>query len=129
MKFPRILSFGRTGEELLDVFALQPALLEGLRVLDCPGGPGSLSSARRRNGAHPTAVAPGYALRPEAFESCTLRDIEAVAEQIAGDEIFWTDFDQRRYFASKIEAYQQCVEDRSAHPGDYIAASAESALR
>jgi hypothetical protein len=68
-------------------------------------------------------VDPGYALPPDAFESSTLRDIAAVAEQIIGDEIFRTDFDQRRYVASKIEAYQQCIEDRTAHPGDYVAAS------
>jgi hypothetical protein len=123
MRFPRILSFGRTGEELLDVFALQPASLQGLRVLDCPGGPGSLSSALRRHCAHPTAVDPGYALLPDEFESCTLRDIAAVAEQIAGDPIFRTNFDETRYIASKVKAYEEFVEDREAHPGDYVAAS------
>lgn len=123
MRFPRILSFGRTGDELLDVFTLRPAALEDLRVLDCPGGPGSLSSALRRHGAHPTAVDPGYALPPDELEACTLRDIAAVADQMAGDEIFRPDFDQSRYLASRFKAYQQFVEDRIAHPEDYIAAS------
>ncbi|WP_193814070.1 hypothetical protein [Cyanobium sp. LEGE 06143] len=123
MQFPRILSFGRTGEELLEILALRPASLEGLRVLDCPGGPGSLSAALRRHGAHPTAVDPGYALPLDEFETCTFRDIEAVADQIAGDEIFRSDFEQRRYLASKFKAYQQFLEDRATYPGDYIAAS------
>lgn len=123
MRFPRILSFGRAGEELLDVFALQPASLQGFRVLDCPGGPGSLSRALRRHGAHPIAVDPGYALPPDELEACTLRDIAAVADQMAGDEIVRPDFDQSRYLASRFKAYQQFVEDRAAHPGDYVAAS------
>lgn len=123
MRFPRILSFGRTGDELLDVFALRPASLEGLRVLDCPGGPGSLSRALRRQGAQPTAVDPNYALPPVEFETCTLGDIAAVADQIAGDDIFRPDFDRNRYVASKFEAYRQFLDDRAAHPGDYVAAS------
>ena len=123
MRFPRILSFGRTGDELLDVFALRPASLKGLRVLDCPGGPGSLSSALRRHGARATAVDPGYALPPGELERCTLRDIAAVAEQISGDEIFRADFDQRQYLAAKVQAFQQFTEDRAVHPGEYVAAS------
>ncbi|SBO43363.1 class I SAM-dependent methyltransferase [Cyanobium sp. NIES-981] len=123
MRFSRILSFGRTGEELLRILALQPATLNGLRVLDCPGGPGSLSSSLRCHGALPTAVDPAYALPREHLEAQTLRDIQAVADQLDDDPIFRDDFDKTSYLASKRQAYRQFLDDRQAHPGDYIAAA------
>ncbi|MEB3323552.1 MAG: hypothetical protein VKI81_12075, partial [Synechococcaceae cyanobacterium] len=82
MKFDRVLSFGRTGEELLQMFSLSPSELSGLRVLDCPSGPGSLCSFLRRYGVSTTAVDPGYSLSPECLENQTLNDIQTVAEQI-----------------------------------------------
>lgn len=122
MRFDRILSFGRTGEELLEMFDLEPRHLAGLRVLDCPGGPGSLSTVLRALGAHPTAVDPSYALSPDELDARTRADISAVASQLPGDSSFRDDFDRDGYFEAKLEAFRQFQHDRRTHPGGYVAA-------
>jgi len=40
MQFATVVFFGRTGEEALAMFELDPADWAGTEVLDCPGGPG-----------------------------------------------------------------------------------------
>ncbi len=122
MRFDRILSFGRTGEELLEMFALEPRHLVGLRVLDCPGGPGSLSTELRALGAHPTAADPSYALSPEELDARTRADISAVASQLPGDSSIRDNFDRAGYVEAKEEAFRQFQRDRQTHPGGYVAA-------
>jgi SAM-dependent methyltransferase len=123
MQFERVLSFGRTGAELMAMFALDAEHVKGLRILDCPGGPGSLTALLRQLGARPTAVDPSYALGLEELEAETRADIATVASQIQGDATFRQDFDYTSYTNAKLAAFQQFQLDREAHPGDYLAAS------
>ena len=123
MRFERILSFGRTGEELLAMFALEARQLHGLRILDCPGGPGSLVPLLRSLGGLPTAVDPSYALDAAELEHRTHADIAVVAEQLPGDASVGDDFDHAGYRDAKLEALRQFLSDRQAHPGDYVPAS------
>jgi hypothetical protein len=123
VRFERILSFGRTGEELLAMFAIDPHRLEGLRVLDCPGGPGSLTALLRSLGARPIACDPSYTLAPEDLESQTRADIAVVAQQLSGDPVVRDGFDQAAYGEAKLEALRQFQHDRQAHPGEYVAAA------
>ena len=123
VRFDRILSFGRTGEELLAMFALEPQHLAGLRVLDCPGGPGSLSALLRTLEASPTAVDPSYALAETELAALTRADIDTVAAQLPGDPTWREGFDHASYCQAKLEAYRQFQLDRQAHPHDYVAAS------
>ena len=102
MRFDRILSFGRTGAELLEMFALEPRHLAGLRVLDCPGGPGSLS--------------------PDELDARTRADISVVALQLPGDSNIHDDFDRAGYFEAKLEAFRQFQGDRRTHPGGHMVA-------
>ncbi|SBO42068.1 class I SAM-dependent methyltransferase [Cyanobium sp. NIES-981] len=123
MQFDRVLSFGRTGEELLAMFGLDPQEVGGLQVLDCPGGPGSLSCLLRRLGAAPTAVDPSYGLSAHDLEARTLEDIARVAAQQPGDPTFRDDFDREGYFRAKQEAFRQFQADRQEHPQNYLAAA------
>ncbi len=126
MRFDRVLSFGRTGEELLAMVALEPQHLVGLKVLDCPGGPGSLTALLRRIGARPTAVDPSYGLPPDVLEARTRADIQAVEDQMPGDAAFRESFDHASYLNAKLEAFRQFQRDRNDYPADYLAASLPS---
>ena len=44
MQFAQVVFYGRLGSQALTMFNLDPAQWRGARVLDCPGGPGSLSA-------------------------------------------------------------------------------------
>jgi hypothetical protein len=56
MELPRVVFFGRTGSDALQFFVLDLADWRGARILDCPGGPGSLVATARRNGVEAVAV-------------------------------------------------------------------------
>jgi len=58
MELPRVVFFGRTGSDALQFFDLDLADWRGARILDCPGGPGSLVATARRNGVEAVAVEP-----------------------------------------------------------------------
>jgi hypothetical protein len=58
MQLPRVVFFGRTGSDALQFFHLDLADWRGARILDCPGGPGSLVATARRNGVEAVAVEP-----------------------------------------------------------------------
>lgn len=64
MELPRVVFFGRTGSDALHFFDLDLTDWRGARILDCPGGPGSLVATARRNGVEALAVDPLYALSP-----------------------------------------------------------------
>jgi len=70
MEFDGVVFFGRLGEQALAMFHLEAELprWQGARVLDCPGGPGSLAARLRPCGIDMTAVDPLYALGDEAIE-------------------------------------------------------------
>ena len=62
MQFDQVVFYGRLGHQALTMFNLDSAQLRGARVLDCAGGPGSLSALLRADGVDITVVDPLYAL-------------------------------------------------------------------
>ena len=50
MELPRVVFFDRSCSDALQFFDLDLADWMGARILDCPGGPGSLIAKARRNG-------------------------------------------------------------------------------
>ncbi|MEB3325584.1 MAG: hypothetical protein VKM17_09665 [Cyanobacteriota bacterium] len=66
MKFSKVVFYGRLGEQALKMFGLEGELprWRTARLLDCPGGPGSLPALLRSHGLDVTAVDPLYALPP-----------------------------------------------------------------
>jgi hypothetical protein len=52
MEFSKVVFYGRLGEQALKMFGLEEELERwgGVKVLDCPGGPGSLPALLRGHG-------------------------------------------------------------------------------
>jgi ubiquinone/menaquinone biosynthesis C-methylase UbiE len=75
MDLARIVFFGHSGDEVFAVSALDPAQLRGCRVLDCSGGPGSLTAVARQLGIEAVAVDPPEALPLEGRERRARADI------------------------------------------------------
>lgn len=67
LELPKVVLFGRSGEEALQFFNLDLQACRGLRLLDCAGGPGTLSALARSAGVEILAVDPAYGLTESEF--------------------------------------------------------------
>lgn len=123
MEFQQVVFYGRLGEHALAMFNLNPADWRGARVLDCPGGPGSLSALLRAEGLNVTAVDPLYALSAEELEQRALADLATSMDKLAGSPVIRPDFDLHACRQSHLEALAAFLADRRAHPDRYVAAS------
>ena len=77
MQFDQVVFYGRLGHQALTMFNLDSAQLRGARVLDCAGGPGSLSALLRADGVDITVVDPLYALSNKELKQRALADLDA----------------------------------------------------
>ncbi|MEB3185045.1 MAG: methyltransferase domain-containing protein [Cyanobacteriota bacterium] len=123
MEFDQVIFYGRLGRQALAMFNLDPAQWRGKRVLDCPGGPGSLSAELRAGGVDVTAVDPLYALGEAELEQRALADLEAALATMASSHDIRPDFDLAVCRQEHLEALEAFVRDRHAHPDRYVAAS------
>lgn len=123
MELPRVVFFGRSGNDALQFFNLDLSEWSGARILDCPGGPGSLVAMARRQGVEAVAVDPLYALKEAELEERCRQDLSLTMERILRSAAFRADFDQEVYRRSKLDALEEFLADRQAHPEAYLAAS------
>jgi SAM-dependent methyltransferase len=123
MELPRVVFFGRTGSDALQFFDLDLADWRGARILDCPGGPGSLVATARRNGVEALAVDPLYALPSPEIEQRCLEDLDLSLERIGQSDALRADFDLAAYRRSKLKALEEFLADRLVHPECYQTAS------
>jgi hypothetical protein len=125
MRFESVVFYGRLGEQALAMFNLDDDLTrwQGSSVLDCPGGPGSLSSRLRRDGVDVTAVDPLYALDPAELEHRALADLEQTMAVQAASPTLRPDFDLDACRREHLDALQAFLADRRAHPDRYRAAA------
>jgi hypothetical protein len=125
MEFDGVVFFGRLGEQALAMFHLEEELphWQGARVLDCPGGPGSLAARLRPCGIDVTAIDPLYALGDEALEQRALADLERTLATLAASDDLRPDFDLQACRRQHLAALQAFLADRLARPDRYIAAS------
>lgn len=123
MEFAQVVFYGRLGRQALAMFNLDPAQWRGARVLDCPGGPGSLSAELRAAGLDVTAVDPLYALDDVALEHRARLDLDAAFTTLAASQDIRPDFDLASCRQEHIEALGAFLRDRRAHPDRYVAAS------
>jgi hypothetical protein len=119
MDLPRVVFFGRTGEEALQFFNLNLERCRGLRLLDCPGGPGSLSALVRKADVEILAVDPAYHLPEPELEQLCRRDIALTLGRIAASTATRPDFDLEGYQRGKQEALELFLADRRRHPLAY----------
>ena len=123
MEFDQAVFYGRLGNHALAMFNLDPADWRGARVLDCPGGPGSLSAELRAHRVDVTAVDPLYALEEAELEQRAKADLEAALAAMASTNNIRPDFDLAACRREHLEALEAFLGDRQTHPDRYVAAS------
>jgi len=125
MEFSKVVFYGRLGEQALKMFGLEEELerWRGVKVLDCPGGPGSLPALLRGHGCDVTAVDPLYALPLKELRRQALDDLETtMAIQAASDDLR-SDFDLEACRQEHLHTMELFLADREAHPASYQAAA------
>ncbi|MFM8247286.1 MAG: hypothetical protein ACKN9M_10080 [Burkholderiaceae bacterium] len=125
MEFKKVVFYGRLGEQALKMFGLEGELerWRGVKVLDCPGGPGSLSALLRSHGCEVTAVDPLYDLPLEDLRRQAIDDLETtMAIQSAGGDLR-PDFDLEACRQEHLHTLEIFLADVEAHPASYRAAA------
>ena len=125
MQLASVVFYGRPGEQALTMFNLEGDLDQwrDARVLDCPGGPGSLSAQLRGLAGEVVAVDPLYALPEEELERRVLADLERTMAGLRNSAALRPDFDLEACRDQHIQALQAFLEDRRRHPEHYRNAS------
>ncbi|KEF42289.1 MAG: hypothetical protein ER33_06300 [Cyanobium sp. CACIAM 14] len=123
MDLPRVVFFGRTGAEALEFFNLDLSAWRGCRVLDCPGGPGTLTALARGAGVDCMAVDPLYALSLADLERRCRDDVALTLERLAVSPAVRPGFDLSVFRTGKLEALETFLADLRDHPEAYRAAA------
>lgn len=114
-------------EEYLLAFALKKETLKGLRVLDCPSGPGSFVAQANEAGCHAVGVDMLYDQSAASLEAKGHADIEACLKQLEtglkevntkSHEFPSLDFDE--YAKLKRSALSQFLRDYQGHRNRYV---------
>ena len=80
--FDKVLFYGRTSSEYLDMFGIKFDELKGLKILDCPGGPSSFTADANKAGIHASAIDPVYALPEQKLREIATEDILVTGKRI-----------------------------------------------
>ena len=125
MQLDGVVFYGRLGAHALQMFGLEDALRcwQGARVLDCPGGPGSLAALLGAAGVEVIACDPLYALSNAALRQRTLDDLALSLRKSASSSMLRPGFDLEPIRRSHLESLEAFLADREAHPTRYVAAS------
>lgn len=125
MQLSSVVFYGRSGEQALAMFNLEGGLEQwrDARVLDCPGGPGSLAARLRGLVGEVVAVDPLYALPEEELEQRALADLERTLAGLRSGATLRPDFDLEACREEHIQALQTFLKDRRRHPEQYRNAS------
>jgi len=124
LQLDRVVFFGRTFEEYLEMFALTLADIEGRSVLDCPSGPDGFVAEARKRGLNVTGSDPMYHQSASGLRRIALADIESTMEKIANDPNF-PKANLEIYHQEKRKAMEQFLQDYSegVKQGRYVPAS------
>ena len=117
--------FGRVASDYEAMFALQVADLRGLRVLDCPSGPGSFVVEGRTAGVQVIGVDPLYEQPLDALVERGSRDVEHTIGRMRTNASRFADIDLDAYAHSKLRALTRFAGDFEAgkRDGRYITAA------
>ena len=125
MQLEGVIFYGRHGEHALQMFGLEQELQQwqGARVLDCPGGPGSLAALLAAAGVEVIACDPLYALSNAELRQRTLDDLALSLRKSATSSMLRPGFDLEPVRRSHLDSLEMFLADREAHPERYVAAS------
>ncbi len=129
--FSYVVFFGRPLQVILTSMNIPNVnALKGLKILDCPGGPGSVSLELKQQGITAVAVDPLYSKSVEELEHDIQHSIDKVHQMLIADEksgnIFLTnDFNINDYIESKRTTGKKFLADfiQGKKEGRYIVAS------
>ncbi len=125
MELNGVVFYGRRGEQALRMFGLDEELprWRGARVLDCPGGPSSLTALLAAAGVQAVACDPLYALSNSELRQKALADLEFNLSKLAQATMLRPDFPLEPLRAAHLESLEVFLTDRETHPERYVAAS------
>lgn len=122
-KFSRVVFFGRSISEYVDMFDLDLEQLRGLAILDCAAGPAAFAAEAAAQSIHVTACDPMYehtlpelramvdahaeAVRARQIEMMDLfhNEVVSVSDRRIAMEVFLNDFEQGK----RVGRYQTCT--------------------
>jgi len=119
----RIVFIGRTFDEYMRMFDLEPEELKNRRILDCPAGACSFTAKSNQLGADVTAADIAYFYTPEALSEKGFQDIEHAMSQLdkVKDSFVWEYFNSIEDLReARKEALTDSTQDRSSTSGRYI---------
>lgn len=96
--------FGRVASDYEAMFAIRMPALRGLRVLDCPSGPGSFVAEADAQGVHVVGVDPLYERPLEELVQRGTADVAHTIEQMQANAARFADIDLQAYAQSKLRA-------------------------
>ncbi|MBY0359024.1 MAG: hypothetical protein K2W82_13560 [Candidatus Obscuribacterales bacterium] len=122
--FDRVLFFGRSFAEYMQMFDLQPEKLIAKSLLDCSAGPASFACEASELGAQVIACDPLYGTTLEELSLIyLLQREEALTRQPKVEHLFDQERNIAEFKQEKVKALQKFSADYSTHPERYIKAS------
>jgi hypothetical protein len=117
--------FGRVASDYEAMFAIRLQALHGLRVLDCPSGPGSFVAEACAAGVEAIGVDPLYAKPLEDLLDRGRGDVAHTIERMRANAAHFADIDLDAYGHSKLLALDRFATDFPAGlgAGRYVAAA------
>jgi hypothetical protein len=125
MDLERIVYIGRTFDEYLRMFDLQPEELRGRSFLDCPAGACSFTAEANRRGAKAVAADIAYSHSADVLQAKGMADIEHTLKQLdkVRDNFNWDEFKSPAGLkAARTAALTESSSDRVAHEERYVSA-------
>lgn len=117
--------FGRVAGDYEAMFDIRVPSLRGLRVLDCPSGPGSFVAEADAQGVHVIGVDPLYERPLEELVRRGTADVAHTIEQMQANAARFADIDLQAYEQSKLRALVRFARhfDHGKTSGRYHAAA------
>ncbi|HXJ74720.1 MAG TPA: hypothetical protein VNM37_17835 [Candidatus Dormibacteraeota bacterium] len=120
----RVMLLGRTFEEYLRYFAIEPADWRGKAILDVASGVGSFCAEANERGWNVRACDPIYELAPADIRARCEPDLDHVVQALQGLSTYRWDFYQtpERLRQYREKAYRTFLDDYERHQGTrYVA--------
>ena len=121
----KVVLLGRTFEEYVRFFALEPAALRGQDVLDVAAGVSSFCAEANAQGIHVTAFDLIYELPPGQIEARCGPDLDHVTRSIGGLQTYKWEFykNPETLRTYRERAYKTFLADYEAHRSRYVPGS------
>lgn len=120
MQLDRVVLLGRTFEEYIQYFALNPAEWMGRSVLDVASGVSSFAAEANERGIAVTACDPIYSRTPEELEPRCATDLDYIYQIVEGLKTYvWKNYRDRDHMRElRDKAYHLFLKDFGIHKNE-----------